>query len=242
MPTAPPKLVLLPGLDGTGDLFQWFLETLPPAFDVRVVRYPPDDCLSEQELAGIIRSVYPASDPFILLAESFSTPLAIQCAAETPKNLKGLILCAGFATNSMRLLKSAAGSRLAHLAFMLGIPAFAVKTWLLGADASPELVRAVRKAISKVRRRVLIDRLEQVVSCDVQSELSKIVVPILYLRATRDRLIPSRCLDEIREVKPDIEVVSLPGPHLLLQREPGRTAGVVTNFLLEPNRSARTEL
>lgn len=233
--------MLLPGLDGTGDLFQWFLEALPPAFDVRVVRYPPDACLSEQELAGIIRSACPASDPFVLLAESFSTPLAIQCAAANPANLKGLILCAGFATNSMRLLKGAAGSRLAHLAFMLGIPAFAVKIWLLGADAPPELVRAVRKAISKVRSRVLIDRLEQVISCDVQSELSKIGVPVLYLRATHDRLIPNRCLDEILEVKPETEVVSIPGPHLLLQREPGRTAGVVTNFLLQPDRSARAE-
>jgi hypothetical protein len=39
------------------------------------------------------------SEPFVLLAESFSTPVAIRVAAENPTNLKGLILCAGFATS-----------------------------------------------------------------------------------------------------------------------------------------------
>jgi pimeloyl-[acyl-carrier protein] methyl ester esterase len=242
VPTAPPKLVLLPGLDGSGDLFRWFLEALPPAFDARVVRYPSDDCLSEQELAGIIRSACPDSDPFILLAESFSTPLAIQIAAANPPNLKGLILCAGFAANPMRSLNGAVRSQLAPLAIRLRMPAFAIKFWLLGANAPPELVRDVRKSITKVRSRVLIDRLEQISSCDVESELSKIVAPMLYLRPTKDRLISGRCLEAILEIKPDTEVVSIPGPHLLLQREPNQTAAVITNFLLQHNQPVRTEM
>jgi pimeloyl-[acyl-carrier protein] methyl ester esterase len=233
--------VLVPGLDGTGDLFQWFIQALPPALDAKVVRYPTDECLCEQELAGIIQSAFPASGPFVLLAESFSTPLAIRCGADRSHNLKGLILCAGFPANPGHLWSGAAGSRLAHLAFVLRIPAFAVKTWLLGAGAPPELVRAVQQSVAKVRGRVLIDRLEQAASCDVLSELSKIEVPILYLRATKDRLIPGRCLEEILEVKPDMEVVSVPGPHLLLQREPKRTAEVVTNFLLQLDHLARSE-
>ncbi len=232
--------MLLPGLDGTGDPFQWFIQALPPAFDAKVVQYPTDDCLSEQELIGIIRSAFPALGPFVLLAESFSTPLAIRCAAEHPRNLKGLILCAGFAADPMSFWNGSAGARLAHLAFMLRIPAFAVKTWLLGAGAPPELVRAVQKSVAKVRSRVLIDRLQQVASCNVISDLSKIQVPMLYLQATKDRLIPGRCLEEILEVKPEMEVVTVPGPHLLLQREPKRTAEVVTNFLLQLDHLARS--
>jgi pimeloyl-[acyl-carrier protein] methyl ester esterase len=230
---ARPKLVLSPGLDGTGELFRWFTDALPPAFDARVVRFPLDVCLPERKLAGIIRLAYPARDPFVLLAESFSTPLAIQCAADHPQNLKGLILCAGFATNPLRFWSSTVGLSLAHIAFRLRIPAFAVKTWLLGTSALPELVRAVQRSVSKVRSRVLIDRLQQVVSCDVQSDLSKIEIPMLYLRAADDRLIPESCLDAILEIKAKTEVVSVPGPHLLLQREPKRTADVVTNFLLQ---------
>jgi len=33
------RLVLLPGMDGTGELFADFVEALPDAFDGRVVRY-----------------------------------------------------------------------------------------------------------------------------------------------------------------------------------------------------------
>lgn len=234
--------MLLPGLDGTGDLFQWFTRALPPAFDAKVVQYPTDDCLSELELAGIIQSAFPALGPFVLLAESFSTPLAIRCAAEHPRNLKGLILCAGFAANPRLLWSGALGSRLAHLALMLRIPAFAVRTWLLGAGAPPELVRAVQKSVAKVRSRVMIDRLEQIASCDALSDLSKIEVPMLYLRATKDRLIPADFVEAILDVKPDMEVVSIPGPHLLLQREPNRTAEVVTNFLLQLDQQARIKL
>lgn len=241
MSFASPKLVLLPGLDGTGDLFQWFIEALPPAFDATVVRYPPDDCLSEEELTGIIQSAFPALGSFVLLAESFSTPLAIRCAARSPRGLKGLVLCAGFAADPAGLWSVASGSRLARLAFTLGIPAFAVKAWLLGKGAPPELVRAVQKSIAKVRSSVLVDRLEQIASCDALSDLRKIDVPMLYLRATKDRLVPSRCLEEILDVKPQTGVVEVPGPHLLLQREPKLAADAVTNFLLRFDQMARSE-
>lgn len=41
----------------------------------------------------------PRTRPFVLLAESFSTPLAVKLAATNPSNLKGLIICAGFIKN-----------------------------------------------------------------------------------------------------------------------------------------------
>ena len=41
-----PTLVLLPGMDGSGTLFEPFLRALPPDLPVKVLRYPGQDALS----------------------------------------------------------------------------------------------------------------------------------------------------------------------------------------------------
>jgi pimeloyl-[acyl-carrier protein] methyl ester esterase len=71
------KLVLLPGMDGTGMLFAGFVTALPESFETMTVRYPTDRPLSNLELEGIVRAACPVTEPFMLVAESFSTPLAI---------------------------------------------------------------------------------------------------------------------------------------------------------------------
>src|ERR1700733_7124492 len=75
------KLVLLPGLDGTGELFSAFVAALAGEFETEAVRYPTEQCLSYAELEDFVRAACPISGPFLLLAESFSTPLAIKYAA-----------------------------------------------------------------------------------------------------------------------------------------------------------------
>ncbi len=93
------KLFLLPGMDGTGTLFGPFVEALPEGFKGMPVAYPVDRPLSYSELAELVRKRLPVSESFVLLAESFSTPIAIQIAAENPPGLKAVILVAGFATS-----------------------------------------------------------------------------------------------------------------------------------------------
>lgn len=68
------KLVMLPGMDGTGELFADFVEALPDRFEVEVVRYPTNVCLSYTELMTFVQSAAPGSEPFVLIAESFSPP------------------------------------------------------------------------------------------------------------------------------------------------------------------------
>jgi len=36
------KLLLLPGMDGTGDLFAGFVEAFPDEFETEIVSYPTD--------------------------------------------------------------------------------------------------------------------------------------------------------------------------------------------------------
>jgi pimeloyl-[acyl-carrier protein] methyl ester esterase len=225
------KLVLLPGMDGTGELFTDFVDALCGTFETDTVRYPTGDCLSYSELARFVRSATPDSQPFVLVAESFSAPLAIQCAATNPPNLKGLAICAGFATSPVRGWRRFLGSLLTPILFRVLLPELAAKVWLVGPDAPPSLLAAVRGAISSVQPKVLATRLRAALACDVRAELDQVVVPILYVQAKQDRLVSALCLEDIKRIKPKTTVATIDGPHLLLQRQPRRAAQCVSEFV-----------
>jgi len=225
------KLVLLPGMDGTGDLFANFLKALPREFETVVVRYPADVCLSYSELMETVRSATPDREPVVLVAESFSTPLAIRFAVTAPANLKGLVLCAGFATSPIRGWRRFLCSLLPPVVFGLPLPKLVIEYMLLGWSAPPSFVSSMRTAVRSVRSKVLMARFRAVLECDARAELGKITLPILYVKATRDRLVSAACLDDIRRLNSQITVAEISGPHLILQREPLQTAEAVTRFV-----------
>jgi pimeloyl-ACP methyl ester carboxylesterase len=224
------RLVLLPGMDGTGELFSEFVAALPGGFEAATVRYPTNRLASESELKRLVRAAAPTSGPYVLLAESYSTPLAIRYAASNPENLVGLILCAGFARSPVRGWRRTIGAMIAPIVFRVPSPIFAARRWLVGRNAPPALALTVQGAVSTVRPAVLIARLRQVFGCDVRAELAQIAVPILYIQAKQDRVVGTSCLEEIRRIQPQVAVVAVDGPHLLLQREPKRTAEIVAGF------------
>jgi len=225
------KLVLLPGMDGTGELFAEFVKALPNEFETVTVRYPAIVFLSYPELVETVRLSAPNTEPFVLVAESFSTPLGIQFAAMAPANLRGLVLCAEFATSPVRGWRRSLCSLLSPVFLRLPLPKPAIEHLLVGRGAHPSLVSSVRVAVRSVRSRVLVARLRAILECDVRTELSKISLPILYLKAKQDRLVNKSCLEEIRRVNPRTTVAEVSGPHLILQREPSQTAEVVERFI-----------
>ncbi|MBV8631437.1 MAG: hypothetical protein JOZ83_10965 [Silvibacterium sp.] len=191
--------------------------------------YPNDVLRSNSELLALIRSFVPPSEPFILLAESFSTPLSIQFAATNPPNLKGLILCAGFANSPVRGVLRILGRFLAPILPL--VPAgIAGAIMVPGSHAPDSIVARLRSAINSVQPAVLVDRVRAVLFCDVLDDLRRIGVPVLCMQAAYDGLVNPACLDEMRRVKPEIEVVTLNGAHILLQLMPRQSANVVAEF------------
>jgi pimeloyl-[acyl-carrier protein] methyl ester esterase len=195
------------------------------------VRYPTDRSLSYSQLTTFIRSATSMSEPFVLVAESFSTPLAIQYAAKNPPNLKGLVICAGFVTSPSKGWHRFIYSFLAPILFSVTLPESAARRLLVGPDASPQLVASVRSAVASVKPKVLSARVRAILACDAREELGQITVPILYLQAEQDRLVGRSCLEEIRRIKPQAAVTVIPGPHLLLQREPQCAADAVARYV-----------
>lgn len=226
-----PTLVLLPGMDGTGGLFADFVRSLPPSFETFIVRYPRDLALSYSQLADLTMSAVPTSTPFVIIAESFSVPVAIAWASTHPCNLKSLILCAGFATSPARGWRRTMCRLLSPALFQLSPPGFAIERFLAGPAPPRHLVALVKRALSSVQPKVLSSRLRSVLACDVRSELRKVNVPILFLQPREDRLVGPGSLDEMMFYQPAAAVQMVDGPHLVLQRRPEQTAALVSEFV-----------
>ncbi|WP_414858752.1 alpha/beta fold hydrolase [Paucibacter sp. TC2R-5] len=224
-------LVLLPGLDGTGDLFDPLVEAFHGQVKVQVVRYPRDVALGYEELQDFVRKLLPVNEPYVLLGESFSGPIAIALAAESPPSLKGLVLCCTFARNPRPSLSGA--SALLPLVPFRSMPSVALSQMLLGRFSSPTLRRAVAGAVGQVSSEVLRARVRAVLAVDVSAALARVRMPCIYLRAMQDRLVPKSAAAHIKVLLPSVEVVQIEAPHCLLQARPKDASVVVSKFMRE---------
>lgn len=81
------------------------------------------------------------------------------------------------------------------------LPKIAARRWLLGQNATTEMVAALRMAVSSVRSNVLAARIKAPLTCDVRTELGRAFVPVLYIQAAQDRLLSDSCLAALRHIK-----------------------------------------
>lgn len=224
-------LVLLPGMDGTGTLFEAFVAALGSEFNVKVVSYPTTEPLGYPELESIARTALPSEGPFVILGESFSGPIAVSLAASCSPQLKGLVLCCTFVRNPrpvFSVLKPFIG--VLPVAF---VPVHFLFHLLLGRSSTAALRTALTQALARVSPSALRARLQGVLSVDVSAKLAEVDVPVLYLRASQDRLVPQTASKLVSQLCPRTEVVQLEAPHFLLQAVPSEAARIVAAFVRE---------
>ena len=190
---------------------------------------PTDKPLGYAGLESIARRHLPSNRPFFLLGESFSGPIAVSIAASRPPGLLGVILCCSFARNPMPHL---AAARPLVRFFPFGVvPVSWFSPLLLGRFSSPALHSTLAGAVASVVPAVLRERARAALTADVSALLSRIEVPILYLRASEDRVVSKSASDLIASQVPDTRVVDFTAPHLLLQVVPAAAASAVSAFM-----------
>ena len=222
-------IVLLPGMDGSGILFEDFVSQLRAKSIV--VCYPADQPLDYSKLEEFVLAGLPSNEPYILLAESFSGPIAIGLAARQLPQLRALVLVCSFAKAPLTL------PRLLQ-AFLTGLPFWRAPVsiaaqLLLGRFRSDRIEGKLKQAIRAVPSRVWMARMRAVLAVDSTSSLSRIRAPILYLRASEDRVLFSATSKVISNHVPSTKVVAVEGPHFLLQAKPGESAAAIRTFANE---------
>jgi pimeloyl-[acyl-carrier protein] methyl ester esterase len=202
----------LPGLDGSAALAQRFLMVKPAGARVLALSLPREPCASYGALAQTLAPQLP-DGPLVLIGNSFSGPLALALARLRPP--LGLILAATFVSPpAPRWLGRPPWS----LFSKLRPSALGASLLLTGGDI--ELAEQVTLAVGWLSPAVIESRVRLVLEADATDDLAACPCPLLYLRASRDAVIPDAEPERIRRVRPDIEVQLLEAPHLVLQASP----------------------
>lgn len=223
-----PPVVMLPGLDGTGLLSARFVEAMQAhGMQVRILSMPVHGPQDYTTLASILRPQLPAS-PFVLLAESFAGPLAIELAAAGQPGLHGLVLSATFARRPVPL--PAASARILAPAWPLP-PLTLMARLLLGRWRTRANQRELGLAIAQVPAATLRQRAATTLQVDVRALLPELVLPTLCLHALQDRLLWPPSVAELQVLLPGARHVSLEGPHLLLQARADAAAAEVAAWM-----------
>jgi pimeloyl-[acyl-carrier protein] methyl ester esterase len=211
-------IALLPGLDGTGELFSPIIPYLESHFEVHVVRYT-DEFTFKDYLESALAQL-PQSNPVSLVAESFSGPIAISLLSNQSSKFHPSVLSATFCKSPLPFLTQAL-KYLPESLFSSNLASKAILDLLVtGSDASLEVRNKARSLLKSVSPDKFQSRVNIVHEVDVTEELKDIDVPLLYIRATRDRIVLANSAAEIMKHGKNVHIEDVAGSHMILQTMP----------------------
>jgi pimeloyl-ACP methyl ester carboxylesterase len=181
-------------------------------------------------LADIVLAELPESEPWVLLAESFSGPIALRVAARHRNPPVAVILCASFVQCPLPRILIAALRFCGIAMFGTRPPGWLVGRYLLG-EADEEVMALFYRAIDKVSPRVLAQRFSVLLEFDERFAPPVLKCPLLYLQASRDRVIKPRNFEIIQRRYPETQLQRIESPHLLLQVQPAAAVLAILQFL-----------
>jgi len=209
----------MPGIDGTGNMFSSLTSHWCSREPYLCIAYPASLSARLEAYVEHVAQQITSLDRVVLVAESFSGPIAILLAAKLGQRLAGLLLCASFATTPHPLVGLA--RRCPAVLIEHGKrQAFLLRRYCVGSNAEPDLVQRLSNTLRGVDSATLTQRLAVLERLDVRSSLRELVAPILLLQAGHERLLSGPAVRNLVVAAPQATVESIDGPHLLLEAKP----------------------
>jgi len=219
-------LVLLPGMNGTGELFSEFLSYYDG--DHLVISLPVSGPQDHATLANVINQQLP-NESYILLAESFSGGIVPELLKLNPTNIKGVIFVASFLSSPRSHLIGIA--KLLPIKALVSLPLsnIAHRLLFLGQEATKPLLSKFVNVIKSIPKQVLSNRLDVM----KRQQLPQVTfdIPVIYIRALSDRLISTKKSQEVANVFNRVEFIEIEGPHFILQAKPKETAEFIQSLI-----------
>ncbi|WP_161830311.1 alpha/beta fold hydrolase [Steroidobacter agaridevorans] len=231
------QLVLLPGFDGTGELFWPLRAALGEDVASATVRYDAERSLDEY--IDSVARILPHENA-VLVAESFSGPVALSLFARYPARIKCAVLCATFAVSPFRTLTHAARYMPTFLFTPTRMQKPLLRGFCLNGEGDDALVDRAASVVRSLSAATIRNRLRVLSGIDVTALLPRITAPVLYLQATRDRIVSDRLSRQLTQALPRATVQQIDGPHLLLQSRPAECATAIKRFLAHQEVKAQT--
>ncbi|WNC69137.1 hypothetical protein RI845_03025 [Thalassotalea nanhaiensis] len=215
------KLILLPGLDGTGNLFKALLEVLPNHITYQVIPLS-DECLNYSEQASQIANQID-TDEIIILAESYSGKIVYELC-KLDLNIKHIIFAASFISRPSLISK-----------FSSLLPIILIKKKFIPNQILSKLffdsynmsnsVSEVFESLNKVSNETLSSRLSLVSSLDEPND--RFAVKATYIRPSNDLFVMPECIKPIKSTFQHLEVINVSGGHFILQSNPERCSEII---------------
>lgn len=233
-------LILVPGMDGTGELFYRQVPSL--AASHRVVTYSLRDSTDSmqvlvEDLAGVVESVARAGDPVTVLGESFGGALSLSLALARPDLVDELVIVNSFPhfRPQFRLRLALYGLRALPWGAM-GLVRRLTAFRLHSRHTHRDEIHRFLELTAEASKRGYLNRLRILTRYDVRQALDQIEAPTLFLASEQDHLVPS--VEQARYMAdrvPDASVLVLEGHGHICLIAPGVDLAAV----LEEWRSER---
>ncbi|MBR8832056.1 MAG: putative aminoacrylate hydrolase RutD [Chroococcopsis gigantea SAG 12.99] len=217
-----PLFLFVPGMDGTGKLYQRQVRTLSPHFDLRCLMISPDDLSDWDKLADRVILLLQESrkdQGVYLCGESFGGCLALQIVLKAPELVDKLILVNSASSFNNRPILSwgieitrAMPDFLHYSSTLALLPFLAALNKIL-----PDDRKALLQAMQSVPPVTVSWRLSMLRNfCPLPSALHRVDVDTLVIASEADRLLPS--VEEGRNL-----VQRLPKAQLMILPDSGHT-------------------
>lgn len=225
-----PIWTFLPGLHGSAELFTQIQAAAPSGVTMEFADLPSHGDQHYATLSAWLDENLSSGKPRLLVAESFSGPIALRLAALRPDETCGVVLAASFCNAPIN-----PGIALLPLRplFMVKPPQQALRHFLIGTDASSEEVTHLRSVIQQTPSGILASRVRTVLELQEQDNPALPNVPMLILQAQDDNLVPWDAQQRLEACYPDARVHWVESPHLILQRHPVECVRFIKDFVQE---------
>lgn len=188
-------MVLVPGMNGTGELFYRQVPRLEPSYRVATYALREDaeslDVLAD-DLVQIVDEVAPLDHRAIIVGESFGGAVALTCAVRHPEHVAALVILNSFPyfAPQVRLRLAIAGLRVlpwGAMPLVRHLTAFRLHS----RHTHRADVKQFIELTAHATRDGYINRLQLLRRFDLRDRLHEIRQPALFLASEHDHLVPA---------------------------------------------------
>lgn len=211
-----PAIVLVPGMDGTGELFYRQIPLLEKSYTVANYALRDEatnmDVLAD-DLKRVIEQAAPEEKRAIVMGESFGGTVALSTALRYPESVAGLVILNSFPhfDPQFRLRLAIAGVSLIPWGAMRMVR-YTTSLFMHSRHTHRDELRKFLELTARSTRLGYRNRLAILRTYDVRERLRELHCPVLFVAAEKDHLVPSvRQAKFMAERTPSARMVVLSG-------------------------------
>lgn len=217
------KIILLPGLDGTGRLFAKLTKNLPENINTEVISYESLEGVTYAKQAAEIAKRFKDTDIYIV-AESYSGPVACELYKLLGSRVKGIVFLASF-ISAPSLLYKLAGFLPVSLLSANYLSKKLLYLFGFSLTGGQTLVYPVFASLQTANKRKLKLRLGNIAGLSKQQ--CELDCPVTYIRPSRDLLVSASAVKYLASMCSSFSQVEIEGGHFIAQSNPVACAKVI---------------